>query len=131
MTMRDHGHRGIQSTSYRTRDIEVAKGVNVVRIPEPVYDEESVVVPCEDCFEAGGMSVIEDQTQDALDGAALRRLREAPGLWHVEQFQDGWLVRYWTARLSWTDHYGATIAEAADACREALPVREPEQSVSG
>jgi hypothetical protein len=80
--------------------------------------------------------------QDALDGAALRRLRVAlpeAGEWDVKgdalsplvSVQVDWPVpadlpdgAYW-----WTEHgqrmdsvfgEGATIAEAADACREAL-----------
>ena len=71
-----------------------------------------------------------DPVQDALDGAALRRLREAlPEGWTVAvsteaaSYRGAWMV---SRRRSGTDeaaseHYAATIAEAADACREALP----------
>jgi hypothetical protein len=67
--------------------------------------------------------------QDASDGAALRRLREAlPGPEHgvyradLSLFADQAIievVRFGDAGI--TAHgMGATIAEAADACREAL-----------
>jgi len=130
MRMQDHGHRGVQPTGYRTRDIEVTKGANVVRVPEPIYDEGSVIVPCAFCFEAGAMSVIEEQTQDALDGAALRRLREAlPS--HVVTvkadamaYGSGWLVSAEDGPNSAMYALEATIIEAADKCREALHERK-------
>jgi len=52
-TLQDHGHRGMPPTGFRTRDIKVAKGVNVVRVPEPIYDEDDVIVPCPYCVEYG------------------------------------------------------------------------------
>ena len=70
---------------------------------------------------------IEYNLQDELDGAALRRLREADekvrgvtivlacvNRWHitVEVWRDG--------KLTHGSGEGATIAEAADKCREAL-----------
>jgi len=57
--------------------------------------------------------------QDALDGAALRRLREASGAWRVDTYvyQTGSVV----VRVPGVSAAGgATIAEAADRCREAL-----------
>jgi len=48
--MTDHGHRDMRPVSYTTKDIEVAKGVNVVRVPVPVYDEDVVII-CEVCAE--------------------------------------------------------------------------------
>lgn len=60
------------------------------------------------------------RTQDALDGAALRRLREAYGdgfdLW--VDYSGFWLHRW--EDDDETGYTGSTIAEAADKCREAL-----------
>ena len=70
MRMQDHGHRGVQPTGYRTRDIEVTKGANVVRVPEPIYDEGTVIAPCAFCFEAGAMSVIGMTDRDIAKAAA-------------------------------------------------------------
>jgi hypothetical protein len=134
--IQDHGHRGMLPTGYRTRDIKVEKGVNVVRVPEPTYDAESVVVPCPYCFNAGVDAGREEamSEQDALDGRALYRLREALPGHMVESYgprRDG---RFLVQAHSWFDwetsnklgtnrvvsQEGSTIAEAADACREAL-----------
>lgn len=64
--------------------------------------------------------------QDALDGQALRLLREA--------MPDGWTFfctacagdvhfRVWARGQAEMSIHGATIAEAADACRAALEAR--------
>lgn len=65
--------------------------------------------------------------QDIEDGAALRRLREALGEeWggpNVDgSFGGGWRVQVWTGRGAGAviTEKRSTIAEAADACREAL-----------
>lgn len=79
---------------------------------------------------------VERIRQDALDGAALRELRDAlPRGWTVTvewlpSFPSG--HRLWYVRVddvTWTDDVplakaaAATIAEAADKCREALEDR--------
>jgi len=63
--------------------------------------------------------------QDLADGAALRRLREALGpddSFDLGVAWRGWAVGAWHApsQRRLVDTTGDTIAEAADACREAL-----------
>ena len=69
--------------------------------------------------------------QDALDGAALRRLREAlpyriEASWRHDsagRWEDHWWMRVdYEVKdgLDYVDSDGATIAAAADKCREAL-----------
>ncbi len=71
--------------------------------------------------------VYADERQDALDGAALRRLREAlpEGAWFDVKSPIG--TREWCVVVYHSDdrmyedwHCGGIVAEAADACREAL-----------
>ena len=60
--------------------------------------------------------------QDRLDGAALRRLREALPDWHVKvDAAAGYVeVKVLLHSQVMAQFWGATIAEAADKCREAL-----------
>jgi len=74
----------------------------------------------------------ERDDQDYLDGAALRRLREAlPEGWTIAVSTEGawvrggWMVSRWRSGTDEdaSEHYAATVAEAADACRKPLPDR--------
>ncbi len=84
---------------------------------------------------AGPLRVEVEDDQDALDGAAMRRLREAlpEGAWYeLSTPADGdvepgleysvilWPVRDGNDDWAGVFHEAATIAEAADKCREAL-----------
>lgn len=66
--IQSHSHRGMVPTGYRTRDIKVAKGVDIVRVPEAIYDEDDVVMPCPYCYNAGvdAERDIADALADAL-----------------------------------------------------------------
>jgi hypothetical protein len=77
----------------------------------------------------------ENVNQDLHDGDALRRLREAlperyqmrchPGIYEPLWFVDVWVGPAMRPELShhWIGLSGATIAEAADRCREAMSER--------
>jgi hypothetical protein len=59
--------------------------------------------------------------QDLMDGAALRRLREAlPDMTLTAEYVAEWHLTVSLHGQPLWQGYGATIAEAADKCREAL-----------
>ena len=69
------------------------------------------------------MSVVRTtEAQDFLDGAALRRLREAGAMrvWVEQRDDQPFRVDVDTTEGVISIQFGATLAEAADRCREVL-----------
>lgn len=107
--------------------IRTANRERTCAIPDHDHGDE-YGTPCDPHWEHPCACQVEDDTigkaaADARDGAALRRLREAIGEdWRLHPAGDGWTVEALTNRsvAAWSNYYGATIAEAADKCREAL-----------